>query len=164
MPHRFKCPTCDRWHEGFPDVGYDQPHYTKDILGAERVGRIFLTSDLCVLDEQYFFIRCVLILKVRGANDDLTFGVWSSLSEANFLRYRTDFDRDMSDWEPMFGYLSNRLPHYPDTLALKLAVQTGSIGTRPTLRLEPTDHPLAIDQQHGIALEKVGIVAPFLTH
>jgi hypothetical protein len=40
MPHRFKCPTCDQWHEGFPDVGYDQPHYTKDIVEPER-SRLF---------------------------------------------------------------------------------------------------------------------------
>ena len=141
MPQRFKCPTCEKWHEGFPDIGYDQPDYTKDIPETERAKRVFLNSDLCVLDDQHFFIRCMLFLKIRGSNDDFAFGIWSSLSKANFLRYQANYDNDMSEWEPMFGYLSNRLPLYPDTLALKLAVQTGPAGARPAVRLEPTDHP-----------------------
>jgi hypothetical protein len=165
MPHRFKCPTCDQWHEGFPDVGYDQPHYAKDIVEPERSGRVFLTSDLCVLDDEFFFVRCILPLKIRGTDDDFMWGIWNSLSKANFLRYQASYDDDMSDWEPMFGYLSNQLPQYPDTLFLKLMIQTGAKGARPSVQLEPNDHPLAMDQRDGIALEKLlEIVGPFLAH
>ncbi len=146
-------------------MGFDQPYYTTEIPEAERAKRVFLTSDLCVLDNQHFFIRCILFLNIRGSADAFAIGIWSSLSKANFLRYQTDYENDMSDWDPMFGYLSNRLRCYPDTLALKLNVQTGIAGTRPTVQLEPTDHPLAIDQRDGIPLEKVlEIVAPFLNH
>jgi hypothetical protein len=165
MPHRFKCPTCNNWHEGWPDIGYDQPYYTKDIVGADRDKRVYLTSDLCVLDNEFFFIRCLLSLKVRGADEVFAWGAWSSLSKENFLRYQASYDEDMSDWEPMFGYLSNQLPHYPDTLALKLSVQPGARGDRPSLQLEPTDHPLAVDQRAGLTLEKLlEIVGPYLAH
>jgi hypothetical protein len=65
----------------------------------------------------------------------------------------------------MFEYLSNRQSQYPDTLALKLVVQTGTKGARPSVRLEPTDHPLTIDQRDGIALETLlEIVGPFWAH
>lgn len=165
MPHRFKCSKCDNWHEGWPDLGYSQPDYTADIAGPEREKRVFLTSDLCVLDGEFFFIRCQLPVKVRRTAEDFAWGIWSSLSKQNFLRYQASYEDDMSDWEPMFGYLSNRLPYYPDTLSLKLSVQTGPKGTRPSAQLEPTDHPLAIEQRNGMTLEKLlEIIAPYLAH
>ena len=59
----------------------------------------------------------------------------------------------------------NALPGYPPTLSLKLSVQTGAAGERPIATLEPTDHPLAIEQRDGIALDRVlEIVAPFMAH
>jgi hypothetical protein len=165
MAHRYKCSKCDTWHEGWPDMGYGQPDYTKEISGPEREKRVFLTSDLCVLDDEFYFVRCLLFLKIRGTGENFTWGIWSSLSKENFSRYQKAYDEDMSDWAPMFGYLSNRLPHYPDTLSLKLSVQTGIRGARPSVQLEPTDHPLAIDQRDGLALEKLlEIVGPHLAH
>lgn len=165
MPHRFKCSTCDKWHEGFPDVGYDRPRYASDIPDCERPTRVFLTTDLCVVDDEHFFIRCVLPLRVRGIDDTFCWGVWSTLSKANFLRYQSAYDEDMSDWAPMFGFLSNALPHYPDTLGLRLSIQPRAKGERPAATLEPTDHPLAIDQRDGILFEDVlRFVGPFLEH
>ena len=165
MPYRFKCATCDDWHEGWPDVGYSQPDHTTGIVGSERESRVLLSSDLCVLDEKFFFVRCQLPMKVRGTGENFAWGVWSSLSKENFQRYYASYDEDMSDWDPMFGYLSNRLSHYPDTLGLKLSVQTRGKGDRPTVQLEPTNHPLAIDQRNGMTLEKLlEIVGPYLAH
>jgi|SRR6185437_184546 hypothetical protein len=165
MPHRYKCSTCDKWHEGFPDVGYDRPRYAADVPKNERAARVFLTSDLCIVDGEHYFIRCVLPLPIRGTGDDFCWGVWSTLSKANFLRYRAAYDDDMSDWEPMFGYLSNNLPGYPETLSLKLSVQPQSKGNRPVAMLEPTDHPLAIEQRDGMAIERaIEISAPFIEH
>jgi hypothetical protein len=152
MPHRFKCPTCSKWHEGFPDVAYDRPYYVTEVPDAEFASRVFLTSDLCVLDDTHFFVRSVLPFRIRGAEDDFYWGVWSTLSEQNFLRYQAAYDEDMSGWDAMFGYLSNELPGYPDTLNLKLSVQTQRQGDRPLLTLEPTDHPLAVDQRDGMLL------------
>jgi hypothetical protein len=107
---------------------------------------------LCVLDDTHFFVRSVLPFRIRGAEDDFYWGVWSTLSEQNFLRYQAAYDEDMSGWDAMFGYLSNELPGYPDTLNLKLSVQTQRQGDRPLLTLEPTDHPLAVDQRDGMLL------------
>lgn len=70
MPHRFKCPTCSKWHEGFPDVAYDRPYYVTEVPDAEFASRVFLTSDLCVLDDTHFFVRSVLPFRIRGAEDD----------------------------------------------------------------------------------------------
>jgi hypothetical protein len=153
MAYRFKCSKCDKWHEGIPDVGYDRPLYASEVPEVERKRRVFLTSDLCIVDNEHFFIRCILLIPVKGIDTEFGWGVWSTLSKPNFERYRKHYGEDMSRWEPMFGYLSNRLPEYPDTLNLKLSVQTRARGDRPKVTLEPTDHLLAADQREGMDLE-----------
>src|SRR5262245_56756972 len=123
MTHVFTCPKCGRSHQGFPNLHYASPNYVNQIPEYERPKRVFLTEDLCVIDDKDFFVRCRLLLPVRGISEEFGWGVWSTLSEANFHRYQQHFDEDMSGCSPMFGYLSNRLPDYPDTLNLRLSVQ-----------------------------------------
>jgi hypothetical protein len=110
-----------------------------------------------VLDDQYFFVRCVLRLPIRGSNTrTFDFGAWSSLSRANFLIYVENFDRsDQCRLGPWFGWLSNRLAGYPDTLGLKCQVRPRDDRLRPILELEATDHPLSRQQREGITLDEV---------
>ena len=53
---------------------------------------------------------------------------------------------------PYFGWLSTALPGYPETVNLKTMVQTREVGRRPLVELEPTDHPLAVEQHDGITM------------
>ncbi len=59
-----------------------------------------------------------------------------------------------------FGWLSTELPAYPQsTKNLKTTVHTDVIGTRPHVHLEPTEHPLAVEQRDGITLHRVQEIA-----
>ena len=93
MPYRYKCATCDQWHEGFPDMGYDGPVYATQVPAAERAKRVFLTTDICVVDDADFFIRGLLELPVIGTEESFSWAVWSSLSKANFMRYSSTTTR-----------------------------------------------------------------------
>jgi len=160
----FKCPECNRVHEELPDVGYREPYYTHELSGRERTARVQpIGMDLFILDNEHFFVRGVLLLPIKNTSSSLGFGVWSTLSKPNFSRYAEHFDDDLSAWGPMFGYLSNQIPGYPDTLALPLAVQTQGKGLRPKFRLENGQHPLIQDQREGMSVEKWWeIVGPVL--
>ena len=164
MGHRFKCSKCDLWHEGLPDVGYDRPSFASEIPEEEKARRVFLTSDLCIVDNEYFFIRCILLVPTKSISDEFGWGIWSSLSKTNFACYKEHYDEDMSDWQQMFGYLSNGLPEYPDTLNLKLSVQTWAKGDRPLVSPEPTDHPLAVAQREGMPLDRALKIAEQFIH
>ena len=61
-------------------------------------------------------------------------------------------------------WLSTSLPCYPDTLNLKAQVQTRPLGMRPYVELEPTDHPLAMEQRTGISIERVREIAECVLH
>jgi hypothetical protein len=92
--------------------------------------------------------------------------VWVSLSRGNFTRalsLRAAPGRERE--EPYFGWLSTELPPYqPSTLALKTRVHTQPVGQRPLIELEPTDHPLAVEQRAGITLARVQEIAETLQH
>lgn len=55
----------------------------------------------------------------------------------------------------MFGWLSTELPIYPDTINLKTNVHMRAVGIRPLIELEPTNHPLAMEQRNGITRLRV---------
>ncbi|APZ93323.1 hypothetical protein Fuma_02940 [Fuerstiella marisgermanici] len=56
------------------------------------------------------------------------------------------------------------LPLYPDTFLLKTHVHTRTLGLRPFVELEPTDHPLAVEQREAITMDRVREIAEALLH
>lgn len=47
------------------------------------------------------------------------------------------------------------LKGYPDTLNLKCQVHPQAGRQRPYLVLEPTEHPLAVEQQNGLTFDRL---------
>jgi hypothetical protein len=131
----------------------------------ERSQRTVLSSDQCIIDEQYFYIVGNLEISVHGVEDKFSWDVWVSLSENNFARTCELWEKVGRESEPpYFGWLSTHLPGYPETVGLKTLVHTRKVGRRPRVELEPTEHPLAIEQRDGICLERVQAVAELVLH
>jgi hypothetical protein len=156
------CSGCGETHRGLFDLACGKPAHwpgaeDKAPNSALDLSGNFLSEDFCVLEGQHFFVRAVLELQIRGGGgEQFGFGVWSTLSRDNFVRYVETFDSGEQDGlGPWFGWFSNRLEGYPETLSLKCQVQPMSGRQRPRVLLEPTAHPLAVDQQHGITFDRV---------
>jgi hypothetical protein len=93
----------------------------------------------------------VLEVPLLDRDGSFDFGVWSTLSRENYTRYAGLWDSpERGSLEGMFGWFSNRLPGYPDTLNLKCMVYPRGDDLRPRIDLEPSDHPLAAQQRDGI--------------
>jgi hypothetical protein len=156
------CACCGQRKRGIPDFGYDAPiHHDWAEEGDPEFKVLKKGSDACLMEiagTRCYFIRCVLPIPVVGSEDRFAFGVWASLSEASFKRYvETYSNDDQSKIGPLFGYLANRLPVYPDTLNLKLDVLPQDSNQRPVLRLwdEHAEHPLYVDQTQGIDADRL---------
>jgi len=156
------CACCGRRKRGVPDFGYDAPiHHAWAEQGNPEFKILGKDSDTCRMEiggQPCFFVRCVLRIPVHGAETGLGFGVWSSLSEASFGRYSESYSEPgQSRIGPMFGYLANRLPAYPDTLNLMADVMPQDGNQRPHLRLrdEAAEHPLYTDQNEGLDGERL---------
>jgi hypothetical protein len=161
----FVCGRCGQHHDGLPfSYGVDAPAYWNP---EEMVGDpdSLLTDEQCVIKRQHFFIRARLILPVVDAAEDFTWGVWVSLSAANFARaIRLWTDPHRVNEPPYFGWLSTELPYQPSTLNLKTHVHSQPVGVLPTVELEHTDHPLAVEQCKGITVARVQAIAERLLH
>ena len=158
----YTCACCNEVHEGFPAIGMDAPAYWVPELAARRHCR--LTSDFCVIDGENFFVRAVLRIPVTDAEQDFEWGVWVSQSRKNYRRLRMPWNVvRQHKLLPTFGYLSNELPGYGrSTLELRAQLHHQRPGWRPLVDLEPTDHPLAVEQREGITTARVHELTAFL--
>ena len=148
----FRCTTCDQEHDELPDIGADKPDQLLGVPEEEYAGRIRLTGDTCVIDDDYF-IRGVLYVPIHGEADPFGFGVWVSQKRENFETYLANFDTP--EIGPFFGWLCTNIAYYAErSLGLKARVHFRGNGQRPTIELHPSDHQLAIDQREGITLAK----------
>lgn len=161
----FTCTCCGQEHAGLPFAyAMAAPVYWSPAL-AENPGST-LTDESCVIGNEHFFVRGRIVLPVRDADEDFEWGVWVSLSKENFVRMGDVFEDPARVQEPpYFGWLSTALPGYePTTLNLKTNLHTQEIGVRPLIEVEPTGHPLAVEQREGITVARVQEFAEIALH
>jgi hypothetical protein len=125
--------------------------------GEARIAK--LGTDLAKVGDKYFFVRGLIEIPIIGFSDCLHYGAWASLSQKNYdFVFEHWDDTDLEKYPHMFGWLETQLPNYPPTVNLKTNVHLRS-DKRPAIYLEPTDHPLAVEQRNGITLERVTEIA-----
>jgi hypothetical protein len=163
MDYAWTCQCCGKQFNTLPlDFACKAPDHWFDIPEAERDNRTKLDSDLCAIDETYFFVRGCLELPVIDTDELFVWGVWVSVSKPSLDRIFEFWNGQAAENEPpLFGWLCNHLRPYPSTMLLKTNVHLRS-GIRPLIKLEPTDHPLAVEQRQGITLGRVEELATIL--
>ncbi|WP_377268665.1 DUF2199 domain-containing protein [Peterkaempfera sp. SMS 1(5)a] len=158
--HAYTCRCCHGQHDG-PALSYGAP--APDLWHPKYAKNkdSFLTEDLCVVKGKAFFIHGQIEIPVTDTGDVFSWGVWASLSKTSFTRTTEHWDDPEREQEPpYFGWLSTELSLYSaPTLNLKTHVHTRPLGRRPWIELEPTDHPLAVEQRHGITSARVAEIA-----
>ena len=156
----YQCAVCGETHEGLPDIGADKPDPWWGVPEEERERRVELTTDTCVIDDEHFFIRGVIHIPVHGREEDFGFGVWVSQKRENFYAYLGNFDS--AEIGPFFGWLCTNLACYEQsTLSLKTMAHFQGGEQRPSIELEPTGHPLAVEQREGISLDRAWEIVHF---
>ncbi|MFJ7589744.1 DUF2199 domain-containing protein [Streptomyces sp. NPDC097617] len=161
----FTCSCCGEHHAELP-MSYST--IAPDVWdpGFETDPDCMLSSDQCVIRGQHFFIRGLIEIPVVDSEDVFSWGVWVSLSRDNFARVLEVWNTQGREAEkPYFGWLSTELALYPEsTTDLKTNAHTRPIGKGPFIQLEPTDHPLAVEQRTGITLDRVREIAMAVLH
>ena len=161
----FKCSSCEKIHEGSPSFGFGAPDpYLEQSEEVQKEGK--LTDGLCFYTDEdgtHYFVRAVLEIPIDGVDEPFTWGVWSSLSKTSYDRYVETYDKpDIEDC--FFGYLSNYLPFYENTYALKLDVNPQENNQRPFLTLHESEHELMCDFVNGISITRAQEIAERCMH
>lgn len=161
----FICASCGERHLLPTSFGAEAPASYLALPEDERSTRALLSSDQCIIDDQWFFVRGLIELPIVGTDQVFGWGVWVSVSEKSFRRIAELWETEGREREPpCFGWLNTWLPGYPNTLSLKTMVHTRPVGVRPCVELEPTDHPLALEQRNGVTWDRVRAIATALMH
>ena len=158
----FVCSSCGQKHSGLFELAYGGPaqwigEEKKQPNSAIRTFDNVLTEDFCILNGKDFFVRAILYLPIIGSDrESFGIGCWVTLSKSNFGIYRDTFHTDdQGTLGPWFGWFSNHLKGYPETLSLKCQVHPQSGRQRPHIEVEPIDHPLAVEQREGITFDRI---------
>jgi hypothetical protein len=123
-----------------------------------------LTADQCVIGGERFFARGLLVLPVRDADEDFTWGVWVELSSGSFERMSELWETPNREREPPYpGWLANALPGYrQSTLGMLARMKTQPVGLAPLVEVSADDHQLSAEQHEGITLARVREIAAAL--
>lgn len=157
----FRCTSCNNVHEGSPSFSFNAPFQYNALSDFEK-SEAHLGSDLCYIEDDRF-IRVCLEIPIIGVEQPFMWGVWVSLSQNNFERYRDAYEEPV-ETDEYFGWFCNVLPFYPDTLNLKTSVRPRIGNMRPYLLLEPTEHPLSMDFANGISIRRAQEIAEHVMH
>ncbi len=136
---------------------FNTPAYWEDEFAGKDQDHYFLNEDICFIDGKDFFVRGVIEIPVIDGDQTFGYGVWVSLSKENFKKYVEVFGtkKELKE-KPYFGWLSNQLSWYPDTLGIKTHVHLQGNKLRPKIELDHDNaHPLCQEQHNGITMERV---------
>lgn len=160
MDYAWTCGCCGKQFNNLPlDRAFQSPDPWFSLTDAERATRGKIDADVCALDGE-IFVRVCLEIPIIGYDDRFIWGVWVSVSRQSFGRILELWTAsDVTGEPPLSASLCNNIPLYPTTYGLKANIHLRPSPERPSVRLERTDHPLAIEQWNGITFARVEEIA-----
>jgi len=163
----FVCRTCGQSHEGVPlSFAADFPDLCANMPEPDRSTRALISSDQCIVDEEWFFIRGCLEIPILESREVFVWGLWAAVKEEIFNEISESWGEGGRETRrgPFKARLANSLSEYPETLNAKLRIVIQPAGTRPLFILEEDQHPLALAQQSGISRREAMELAAILLH
>jgi hypothetical protein len=163
----YLCRVCGQHHEDLPfSYGAGEPVSLLEVPAEERVHRVTMDSDLCVIDRKSFFVHGNIEIPVADHPTPFFWGVWVSVSESSFNRMiRLWEDPGRVSQSPYFGCIDTALPMYPATIHLLAAVHERPVGHRPCVKILNEEHPLHREQTGGgMTVRRVQEIAEYLLH
>lgn len=136
----FVCGCCGESFDSWPpDIGFQRPDAVLDLPSEEREGRAWESNDLCVIDDERFFVRGVFYVPLQSHDARWGIGLWAEVAQADFEHYLRHYDKDASDEAPFEGKVANQLDAFGGILGQALLVHLGNATQRPHFTAAPTN-------------------------
>lgn len=146
------CAVCGTRHdEETLELSYRRPDAVAALSVEERAFGVFENDDVCVIDDEHYFLRTTLPMPVNGRLDGYQIGVWVEVSQDVFQRVGDLWTEPGQAAEPPVNVvLANEIRHHPGTLGLPVLLQLTGPKTRPEVFVIDATHPLGVEQRKGI--------------
>ncbi len=154
---RYRCPSCARKHDGLPALAYGRPDAIFNLGTDEQKARAVTASDLCILDDERYFVRCVLQIGVAGSESSFEYGPWVEVDVRTFSRYAIHCNTGQDPgWKVADGRLANAFPANTEgTLGVACRIRLSEEPRqRPTVEITDKQHPLFREQRDGISMAR----------
>jgi hypothetical protein len=152
----YTCTVCGAFHDSeVRDIRMTLPEPVFRLDERERDERAWVGEDSSVLrddDGERYFVRGLLELPVRNADDRFAYGVWVEVGGEVFSALgKLWHDPEGHLHEPFAGTLANELMPYRDTVGLPVDLRLRDVRVLPLVELSSGEHPLVRDQHAGIS-------------
>lgn len=154
--NKFVCGSCGDTHSALP---LSWRMVRPDLNEPPEAFIFSREGELCTVGDDYFILANIHF-PLANQKQCFVWTCWISLSAESFRKVNELWDKPgREDQAAAFGWLCSALPTCtPTTLGLKTNVQTRPVGERPWVELEPTEHPLAVEQREGIGWERIAAI------
>lgn len=151
------CKACGNAHDSLSgSIPVSLPTEAAQIPEIQRAERVWSTSELCVVDDESFYLYGSIEIKIQNHPEGFSWGAWARLSEDRFFWYQDLLAVEGREENSSFeGVLGTDIPFYPPTIGLPLSVHIQPKGLRPLFLLKHGTHPLVHDQEVGISVERI---------
>lgn len=179
----WKCKVCKAVHQDVPLVFFcGNPHDYEDLDDEAKKSRAKVSSDLCSIDNQRFYVRGLVEVPVLEPELDkgptaaaakanapkkfsdikLVWGVWVQVDAQEFFKIMEKWSDDAELVVP--GMLGNIMQPYPDTLHQPVTMRTRPGGLRPIVTLDSADNSLATEVNNGISFKRLETLIESVLH
>ena len=146
------CAVCGTRHdEELLELSYKRPDPVVELSQEERMLDVFENDDVCVVNDDRYFLRVTLPIPVNGRTEGYQIGVWVEVSRDEFQRVGDLWSEPGQAAEPpMKATLANEIRHHAGSFGLPVLLQLTGPKTRPQVFVVDATHPLGVEQRRGI--------------
>ena len=152
------CPSCGTGHDEISgSIPVSLPTLVAAVALHERQDRVWCNDELCVLDDEHFFVYGSISLSVSDhPGKEFLWGAWAKVTDDDFFLFQDMLNDELrTGFHEFNGVLATDIPFYPPTLDIAVTIQTQAFPNRPLFQLDGSNHPLAVEQKTGIPAQHV---------
>jgi hypothetical protein len=163
MSDQAVCAQCGEVHSRTSlELSFKRPDSVFDLPDAQRKAEVRESDDLCTINDDRFFIRGVIPLRVEEWEKPYRIGVWVEVERMVFDRVRELWDDPEQGKEPSFpARLANEIRSLPSTNGTVVNLQLTGATSRPDVLVPGSEHPLHREQCLGISAHRAGEYSSF---
>lgn len=156
------CACCGEELTGLPlDVSIEYPDSILALSDEDKAKYVDRPCrSLMSWRNKVFFVRGIIEIPILGTDDHFRYGAWTRIEKKDYKKFVKAWviskRKDTIVDEHIYGYFSCTMPPnlYPSAYNL-YAIVCDRADIAAGLVLEPTEHPLSLEQHNGITMERV---------